>query len=69
MLNTLGWRLLEQRRADTRLILFYKIVYGHVEISTPAYIHDPVKMTRAMHSKHDDDALPVHTNPHYSKLL
>ena len=28
MINNLGWRSLEQRRADTRLCLFYKIVYG-----------------------------------------
>ena len=52
MLNTLGWRLLKQRRADARLILFYKIVYGHVEIPIPIYIRHPVKMTRTMHSMH-----------------
>ena len=27
MVNSLGWRTLEQRRADARLCLFYKIVY------------------------------------------
>ena len=52
MLNTLGWRSLEQRRADVRLILFYKIVYGLIEITIPAYIRHPVKMTRTMHSMH-----------------
>ena len=36
ILNTLGWRSLEQRRADARLILLYKIVYGLVEIPIPA---------------------------------
>ena len=30
----LGWRSLEQRRADARLCLFYKIVYGVVAIYT-----------------------------------
>ena len=29
MLGRLGWRTLEQRRADSRLGLFYKIVHGH----------------------------------------
>ena len=28
MLDTLGWRSLEDRKADARLILFYKIVYN-----------------------------------------
>ena len=28
MLGRLGWRTLEQRRADSRLVLFYKIVHG-----------------------------------------
>ena len=36
MLNTLGWRSLEQGRADTR----------------PAYIRHPVRMTRTMCSMH-----------------
>ena len=27
MINTLGWRSLEQRRADARLTMFHKIVY------------------------------------------
>ena len=32
MLGRLGWRTLEQRRADSRLVLFYKIVHGLVAI-------------------------------------
>ena len=38
MLNQLGWRTLEQRRADARLCLFYKIVYGLVAVPLPNYI-------------------------------
>ena len=32
MLSNLGWRSLENRRTDTRLAMFYKIVYGLVVI-------------------------------------
>ena len=32
MIDELGWCSLEQRRADIRLILFYKIVYGLVAV-------------------------------------
>ena len=37
MLDQLGWRTLEQRRADARLCLFYKIVYGLVAVPLPDY--------------------------------
>ena len=52
MINTLGWRSLEQRRADARLIMFYKIVHGLVEIQLPSYIHRQVRMTRTTHPYH-----------------
>ena len=32
MLDYLGWQFLEDRRADARLILFYKIVYNLVTV-------------------------------------
>ena len=38
MLGRLGWRTLEQRRADSRLVLFYKIVHGLVAIPLPTYV-------------------------------
>ena len=38
MLEELSWRILEQRRADARLCLFYKIVYGLVAVPLPDYI-------------------------------
>ena len=36
MLDTLGWRSLQQRRADSRLCMLYKIQNGLVRISNPA---------------------------------
>ena len=38
MLETLGWRTLEQRRADSLLCLFYKIVNNMVAVPLPDYI-------------------------------
>ena len=38
MIENLGWRTLEQRRSDTRLYLFYWIVYGLVAVPIPDYI-------------------------------
>ena len=52
MLDSLGWRSLADRRADARLILFYKIVYNLVAVLLPQYINHPVRMTRHMHPLH-----------------
>ena len=38
MLETSGWRTLEQKRADSRLCLFYKIVNNMVAVPLPDYI-------------------------------
>ncbi|MCG8032702.1 MAG: reverse transcriptase domain-containing protein [Candidatus Thiodiazotropha taylori] len=38
MLEKLSWRTLEQRRADSRLVLFYKIIHGYVAVPLPTYI-------------------------------
>ena len=35
----IGWRSLEQRRNDSRLCLFYRIIYGLVAIDLPPYAH------------------------------
>ena len=35
MLDDLGWRSLENRRIDARLVMFYKIVNCHVAIQIP----------------------------------
>ena len=49
MLNELGWRSLECRRIDARMIMFYKIVYGYVAIDLPTYFERPLRYTRHMH--------------------
>ena len=38
MIGNLGWRNLEQRRSDSRLVLFYKIVSGYVAVPLPSYV-------------------------------
>ena len=52
MLDSLEWRSLEDRRADARLILFYKIEYNLVAVPLPQYINQPVRTTRHMHPLH-----------------
>ncbi|MCG7869528.1 MAG: reverse transcriptase family protein, partial [Candidatus Thiodiazotropha taylori] len=59
MLNTLGWRSLEQRRADARLCLFYRIVYGLVAIPMPDYIQP---ITRDSSNCHSMAYRQVHTS-------
>ena len=50
MLDNLGWRTLEQRRADARLSIFYKIGYGLVAIAMPVYIQPNLRVSRNCHS-------------------
>ena len=50
MLETLGWRTLEQRRADSRLCLFYKIVNNMVAVHLPDYIKSNPCTSRCGHS-------------------
>ena len=38
ILTHLGWRSLEQRRNDSRLCLFYKIIHGLVAVDLPPYV-------------------------------
>ena len=45
----LGWRSLEQRRSDARLIMPYKIINGHVAVPLPSYFQQPTRMTRHSH--------------------
>ena len=46
---SLGWRSLEQRRADARLCMLYKIVHGIIAIPLPPYFQQPTRMT--LHSQ------------------
>ena len=50
MINKLGWRTLEQRRADARLCLFYKIVYGLVAVPLPYHVQYSHRISRYCHS-------------------
>ena len=50
MLYQLGWRPLEQRRADACLCLFYKIIYGLVAVPLPDYIQSTNKVSQYCHS-------------------
>ena len=38
IIETLGWRTLEQRRADARLCLFFKIINNMVAVPLPDYV-------------------------------
>ena len=49
MIGRLGWRTLEQRRTDSRLVLFYKIIYGFVAVPLPSY---GIPLTRASRTSH-----------------
>ena len=64
MFNTLGWRSLEQIRADARLFMFYKIIHGLVEIPLPTYIQRQIRMTRTTHSYH---FIHIQTTSNYFK--
>ena len=64
MKQELGWRTLEDRRADTRLILFYKIIHGLVALPTPIYLQHPTRLTRHMHPL---SYLQIHTSVNYYK--
>ena len=68
MLSNLGWRSLENRRTNTRLAMFYKIVYGLVAIPLPSYFEHPEVYTRHMHSLSLTDRfthLSVTINTHF----
>ena len=46
----LGWTTLDQRRADARLCLFYKILHGLVAVPLPDYIQYSNRISRYFHS-------------------
>ena len=50
IVQDLGWRTLEQRRADARLCLFYKVVHGLVAVPLPDYIQYSNRISRYCHS-------------------
>ena len=50
IVQNLGRRTLEQRRADARLCLFYKVVHGLVAVPLPDYIQYSNRVSRYCHS-------------------
>ncbi|MCG8078312.1 MAG: reverse transcriptase family protein, partial [Candidatus Thiodiazotropha taylori] len=50
LLETLGWQSLEQRRAEARLCLFYKIINNMVAVPLPSYVIPNPRTSRG-HSK------------------
>ena len=64
MLETLGWRSLQQRRADARLCLFFKIVNNMVAVSLPDYIQPNLRTSRRGHSR---SFCQLHTGKDYYK--
>ena len=65
MLTQLGWRSLEQRRNDSRLYLFYKIIYGLVAIDLPPYVEHPARTSRK--NSHPLVYRQIHTGADYYK--
>lgn len=49
MLEKLGWRSLGNRRCDSRLLMFFKIVHGLVAVPMPQYVLPTTRLTRHMH--------------------
>ena len=50
IVQDLGWRTLDQRRADARLCLFFKILHGLVAVPLPDYIQHSTRISRDCHS-------------------
>ena len=46
ILQSLGWKFLEQRRSDSRLCLFCKIIHGLVAIDLPPCVVHPLRILR-----------------------
>ena len=51
MIKTLGWRTLEQRRAEARLCLFFKIINNMVAVPLPDYIQLNPRISRCGQSR------------------
>ena len=64
MLDQLSRRTLEQRRADARLCLFYKMIHGIVAVPLPDYVQPTHRVSRYCHSM---TFRQIHTNRNYHK--
>jgi len=52
MMNLLNWSCIEARNRELRLMTFYKIIHGYVNLSLPNYIQQPLQSTRGNHLKY-----------------
>ena len=50
IVQDLGWRSLDQRRADARLCLFFKVIHGLVAVPLPDYVQYSNRISRYCHS-------------------
>ena len=51
LINTLGWRPLQERRLEARLCMFYKSLHGLAACPIPDYINPIATATRASHNQ------------------
>ena len=65
MLTHLGWRSLEQRRNDSRLCLFYRIIHGLVALDLPPYVEQPTRISHK--NSHQLVYRKIHTRVDYYK--
>ena len=65
MLHDLGWRSLEQRRADSRLTVMYKIYNGHVPINASKYLWPMARRSLHLHS---NSFIPLSTSTSSHRL-
>jgi hypothetical protein len=63
MIRTLGWKPLEQRRGEARLVLFYKAVHGIVAIPVSQFLTPENTIHNTRHSRPYLYTIP-HTFPH-----
>ena len=65
MLTQLGWRSLEQRRNDSRLYLFYKVIHGLLAIDLSPYVEHPAQTSRK--NSHPLVYRQIHTEADFCK--
>ena len=65
MLTHLGWRSLEQRRNNSQLCLFYKIIHGLVALDLPPYVEHPTRISHK--NSHPLVYRQIHTSVDYYK--
>ena len=66
MIGKREWRTLEQRRTDSRLVLFYKVIYGYVAIPFPSYV---ITLPRDSRTSHPLAYRHIFTRTYYYKQL